>query len=402
MLPILLIAVILIGKEKVLMAPELSEDPILYLSSETDLMSPKDVVIRSRAEKVLAEMTLEEKVGQMFIVPPEAIDPDYAQYTYEGVKKTGGTVVMNDTFRKNLKHYAPGGILLFSPNIATPEQTTQLIADMQKESGIPLFVAVDEEGGAVARISGKKSFGIPDLPTASHVGDENEAFVRGQYIGTYLKEYGFNCDFAPVADLNTNPSNRVIGSRAFGKDPEKVGNLVASEIKGFQQTGIITATKHFPGHGDTRGDTHNSAVYVTKNWQELLECEIIPFKKAMEAGTDMIMVAHISAEEVTHDGVPASLSRTMITGKLRNELGFNGVVVTDSMEMGAIYENYTSAEAAIMTIEAGADIVLMPPDYILAYDGLLEAVRSGRIQEARIDESVLRILELKDKYGLLE
>ena len=345
-------------------------------------------------------MTLEEKVGQMFIVPPEALDPDYTKYPVKG-QKVRGTAVMNESFSANIRKYAPGGVLLFSPNIVDPEQTRQLISDMQKESKLPLFIAVDEEGGAVARISGKSSFGIPDLPTASKVADENEAYERGEYIGTYLKEYGFNCNFAPVADLNTNPSNRVIGSRAFGKDPEKVGNLVASEIKGFQKTDIITATKHFPGHGDTRGDTHNSAVYVTKTWEELLECEIVPFKKAMEAGTDMIMVAHISAEEVTHDGIPASLSRTMITGKLRNELGFDGVVVTDSMEMGAIYDNFTSEEATIMTIEAGADIVLMPTDYISAYNELIAAVKSGRITEARIDESVLRILELKDKYGLL-
>lgn len=400
-LPLLFLTVILIGKEKILEAPELSANPILYMSPETELRSPGEIKIRSKAEKRLSEMTLEEKVGQMFIIPPEDIDQDYSKYPYNG-KKTGGTAVMNDSFREKLKYYSPGGILLFSPNIVDPEQTTQLIRDMQKESSVPMFIAVDEEGGAVARISGKKAFDIPDLPNAEQVKDEDEAYERGRYIGSYLKKYGFNCDFAPVADLNTNPSNRVIGKRAFGKDPEKVGDLVASEIRGFQQNSIITATKHFPGHGDTRGDTHNSAVYVTKNWQELLDCEIIPFQRAMEAGTDMIMVAHISAEEVTHDGVPASLSRTMITGKLRNELGFQGVVVTDSMEMGAIYGNYTSVEAAIMTIEAGADIVLMPPDFVAAYNGLLDAVQTGRIPEARIDESVLRILELKEKYGLLE
>ncbi len=357
--------------------------------------------MKSRAEKLLGEMTLEEKVGQMFIIQPEALDPDFREYTIPE-QKEGGTVMMNDTFRDKMKFYNPGGILLFSPNIVTPEQTEKLIRDMQKESRIPLFISVDEEGGAVARISGKKSFGIPDLSTASEVADEKEAYERGDYIGSYLKKYGFNCNFAPVADLNTNPANRVIGARAFGKDPDKVGSLVASEIEGFQKHQIITATKHFPGHGDTRGDTHHSTVYVTKNWQELLDCEIIPFQKAMEAGTDMIMVAHISAENVTQDGLPASLSKEMITGKLRGDLGFQGVVVTDSMEMGAIESNYDSAEASIMTIEAGADIVLMPQDYVAAYNGLLAAVQTGRIPVTRIDESVLRILNLKEKYGLLD
>ena len=310
--------------------------------------------------------------------------------------------MMNKSFKDRLEFYKPGGILLFSPNLVNPQQTLKLIQDMQKASDIPMFIAVDEEGGAVARISGKESFGIPDLSTASEVVDDKEAFDRGKYIGTYLNGFGFNCNFAPVADLNTNPANRVIGSRAFGKDPEKVGNLVASELKGFQETGIITATKHFPGHGDTKGDTHNSAVYITKDWQELLSCEIIPFKKAMDAGTDMVMVAHISADKVTNDGLPASLSREMITGKLRNELGFQGVVVTDSMEMGAIYSHYDSADASIMTIEAGSDIVLLPIDYVSAYNGLLAAVKTNRISEKRIDESVMRILQLKEKYGLLD
>ena len=396
----LFVAVLLIGGEKILEAPELSEDPILYLPSEADMKSPLEVKLRSRAEKILDQMTLEQKVGQMFIIQPEALDQDYAENSYPG-QSGKGTAEMSESFRDRLHFYSPGGILLFSPNIVTPEQTTELISAMQKESRIPLFVAVDEEGGAVARISGKKSFGIPDLSTASQVADEKEAYERGEYIGTYLRKYGFNTNFAPVADLNTNPANRVIGARAFGKDPEKVGSLVASEIKGFQQTETITATKHFPGHGDTSGDTHNSAVYVTKTWPELLECEIIPFQRAMEAGTDMIMVAHISAENVTKDGVPASLSYEMITGKLRKELGFQGVVVTDSMEMGAIEDNYTSAESTILTIQAGADIVLMPQDYVSAYNGLLAAVQTGRISEERINESVLRILDLKDRYGML-
>lgn len=400
-MPLLLLTALFLQNGNALEAPELSKNPILYLSRETGMESPQGVKLKSRAEKLLSQMSLEEKVGQMFIVHPEALDPDYQEYTIPE-QKDGGTVMMNDSFKEKMQFYNPGGILLFSANIVTPEQTTKLISDMQKVSDIPLFIAVDEEGGSVARISGKKAFDIPDLCNAEDVADAKEAFDRGEYIGSYLKKYGFNCNFAPVADLNTNPANRVIGKRAFGKNPVMVGSLVANEIRGMQEHNIITATKHFPGHGDTRGDTHRSTVYVTKNWEELLECEIIPFQKAMNAGTDMIMVAHISAENVTHDGLPASLSRTMITGKLREELGFNGVIVTDSMEMGAIESIYDSAEASIMTILAGSDIVLLPPDYVSAYNGLLAAVQTGRIPESRIDESVLRILQLKEKYGLLD
>ena len=381
-------------------APEISENPVLYRKAEMDMESPTGVVVKTRAQKKLESMSLEEKIGQMFVVPPEALDRDYRGTTYNG-KRVQGTVVMSDSLRDKLKFYAPGGIILFSYNIIDPDQTTALLKDLQRESKIPLLIAVDEEGGLVSRISGKASFGIPDLPDADEVSDETEAFNRGAYIGAYMMQYGFNCNLAPVADVNSNPSNRVIGSRAFGKDPTIVGGLVASEIDGLRRSGVITTAKHFPGHGDTSGDTHHSTVYVTKNWAELLAGEIIPFKMAIKADVDMIMVAHISAENVTTDGLPASLSNQLITGKLRKELGFEGVVITDSMEMGAIADYYTPAEATILAVEAGNDIVLMPDDYVEAYNGLLAAVQTGKISEARINESVLRILTLKDKHGLL-
>ena len=399
-LPLLLVAAILIGTDKKPDTAEVIENPILRVAAETELASPKDVVVKTRAERLLDSMTLEEKVGQMFMVPPEEMDQEYRGTKYNG-KKVQGTVQMSDSLKENLHKFTPGGIILFSYNIIDPEQTTALLQDLQKESELPLLIAVDEEGGLVARISGKSSFGIPDLPDADEVVDETEAFSRGNYIGSYMNKYGFNTNLAPVADVNSNPRNRVIGSRAFGKDPSMVGSLVVSEIKGLQGTKTITTAKHFPGHGDTNGDTHHSTVYVTKTWEELLEGEIIPFQMAVDAGVDMIMVAHISAENVTTDGLPASLSYEMITEKLRNEMGFDGVVITDSMEMGAIADYYTPAEAAILAVTAGNDIVLMPDDFEEAYTGLLEAVRTGKISETRINESVLRILELKDRYGLL-
>ncbi|MBR0145785.1 MAG: glycoside hydrolase family 3 protein [Eubacterium sp.] len=399
--PIVMIAALLIGKETILEAPEMPENPVLYREAEYLLESPKNVIIRTKAEKVLDSMTLEEKIGQMFVIPPEALDTEYRGTRYNG-KKVKGTVVMSDTLRDRIRYYTPGGFILFSYNIIDPDQTTELLKEMQAESKIPLLIAVDEEGGLVARISGKESFGIPDLPDADEVTDETEAYNRGAYIGAYMMQYGFNCNLAPVADVNSNPSNRVIGSRAFGKDPTIVGGLVASEIDGLKHSGVISTAKHFPGHGDTSGDTHHSTVYVTKNWNELLEAEIVPFRMAMDAEVDMIMVAHISAEKVTTDGYPASLSREMITGKLRNELGFEGVVITDSLEMGAITGQYTSAEAAILAVEAGNDIILMPEDYVEAHNGLLAAVQTGKISEERINESVLRILTMKDRHGLLK
>ena len=376
------------------------ENPILRVKAEAELKSPKTVAVKTKAEKMLESMTLEEKVGQMFVIPPEALDHDYRGTTYNG-QKVKGTVRMSDSLRDGIKFYAPGGFIFFSYNIIDPDQTTELLRGMQKESRLPLLMAVDEEGGLVSRISGKESFGIPELPDADEVMDGTEAYNRGAYIGAYMMQYGFNCNLAPVADVNSNPRNRVIGSRAFGKDPTIVGGLVTSEIYGLKHSGVISTAKHFPGHGDTSGDTHHSTVYVTKTWSELLEGEIVPFRMAMDAGVDMIMVAHISAENVTTDGYPASLSDQMINGKLRNELGFQGVVITDSMEMGAITGQYSSAEAAIQAVLAGNDIILMPEDYVEAHNGLLAAVQTGKIPEERIDESVLRILTLKEEHGLL-
>ena len=399
-LPLLLAAALFLGTGTAPDVAEEVENPILRVSRETDLASPKGVDVRSEAERYLDSMSLEEKVGQMFIIPPEKLDQEYRGTTYNG-QKVKGTVAMSRSLGDGIKAYAPGGIILFSYNIIDPEQTTALLQELQKKSKLPLLIAVDEEGGLVSRISGKKSFGIPDLPDADEVSDETEAYGRGIYIGSYMNRYGFNTNLAPVADVNSNPRNRVIGSRAFGKDPTMVGGLVVSEIKGLQETGTISTAKHFPGHGDTNGDTHHTTVYVTKTWSELLEGEIIPFRMAIDAGVDMIMVAHISAEKVTSDGLPASLSHEMITGKLRNELGFDGVVITDSMEMGAIADHYTSAEATVLAVQAGNDIVLMPDDYEEAYKGLLAAVKDGTIPESRIDESVLRILKLKEKYGML-
>lgn len=232
-------------------------------------------------------------------------------------------------------------------------------------------------------------------------GKASKAKDVGYTIGKYLKKYEFNLDFAPVADINTNKKNIVIGKRAFGSTPSLVSKMVDAEIKGFHKAKIMACVKHFPGHGDTKGDTHTGYVSIKKNWNALKKCEIVPFKKAFSSATDMVMVAHITANKVSKDKLPASLSYNMITKKLRKELKYNGVVITDSMEMGAVADNYTSAESAVMAIKAGADIVLMPYDFKAAYNAVLKAVKSGKISEKRLNESVLRILKLKKKYGLI-
>lgn len=354
-------------------------------------------------EKILKSMTIEEKVGQLFIVRPETLDSKYTKKQAANTKKYAVTKI-NKNITKSLKKYKVGGIVMFSKNIKNPKQITKLNKELQKNSKRKLFICVDEEGGSVARIANNKNFKVkkyPDMQKIGKSGKTSKAKDVGYTIGKYLKKYEFNLDFAPVADVNTNPKNIVIGKRAFGSSPSLVSKMVDAEIKGFHKAEIMACVKHFPGHGDTKGDTHTGYVSIKKNWNALKKCEIVPFKKAFSSSTDMVMVAHITANKVSKDKLPASLSYNMITKKLRKELKYNGVVITDSMEMGAIADNYTSAESAVMAIKAGADVVLMPYDFKAAYNAVLKAVKSGKISEKRLNESVLRILKLKKKYGLI-
>ena len=359
---------------------------------------------QSAAEKALSSMGTDEKIGQLFIVRPDALSPSLTSEQINDAANYGVTALtqeMTDT----LKAYPAGGIAVFGKNITSPQQLKEFVSALNAASETPLFMGIDEEGGTVSRIANAKGFDVPKYESMEKIGatgDTKNAGDAGCAIGSYLKDYGFNLDFAPVADMNTNPDNVVIGARAFGSEPGLVAGMVSAEIDGLHEAGVMTCAKHFPGHGDTTGDTHDGYVSVKKTWDELLDCEIIPFTAAMDAGTDMIMAAHITAVNVTGDGLPASLSKVMITDKLRGELGYKGVVITDAMAMGAITKDYSSADAAVKAILAGADIVLMPEDYKAAFESVRKAVESGTISSQRLDESVLRILELKERYGLLK
>jgi beta-N-acetylhexosaminidase len=358
----------------------------------------------TKAEKILAGMTLKEKICQLFIIRPEALQIDVSAGRTDPSAKNG-VKELSGIMKNALKAYPVGGIAFFGQNISAPEQLTSFISAMQYNSKIALFTAVDEEGGSVARIANSPNFNVTrfdDMQTIGNSGDPENARNVGVTIGTYLKGYGFNLNFAPVSDVNTNPDNIVIGKRAFGSDPHLVANMIASEIDGLHDAGVMSCVKHFPGHGDTKGDTHNGFVSTEKTWDELKECELIPFIRAVEASVDMVMAAHITLPNITSDGLPSSISYEVITEKLRNELNYQGVVITDAMEMGAITQKYSSGEGAVKAVSAGADIILMPLDFAEAYNGVYEAVSDGTISEKRIDESVLRILKLKEKYGLLK
>ena len=344
----------------------------------------------------ISKMSIREKVGQMFFVRPEALDTsihwnEYAElpdYKLQHVNKT--ILAVN-------KDYPVGGMILYAHNIVDEEQLGEFIAEIRTLNGSPLL-AIDEEGGRIARIANNENFDVPKYESMAAIaesGDPNEAYKAAFTIGSYVKKYGFDIDYAPVADVNTNPENIIIGARAFSDDPETAAEFVVSYLNGLDSAGVIGTLKHFPGHGDVKTDTHSGYAETNKTWEEMLECEMIPFKAGIEAGAQMIMTAHIAAPKVTGDDLPATLSSVILQDKLRGELGFKGIIVTDAMDMGAITTQFGNAEAAIKSIQAGVDVVLCSKDFTQVFDAVVNAVEKGNIKETRIDESVKRILALK-------
>lgn len=365
-------------------------------STEKFIFNDDETVVRTTKD-VLGKMSLREKVGQLFIVRPEALAENSNAETAPATDRVDDAVI------SRIEEYPVGGIALFSRNITSAEQLPMFISDLQSSSKYPLFIAVDEEGGRVARIANSDFFNVASYKSMEDIGKSGDASKSeevGRQIGSYLKELGFNLDFAPVADTNTNPQNIVIGDRSYGSDPALVARMVSAQLDGMHDSGIMGTLKHFPGHGDTKDDTHSGYVSIEKTWDELKECELVPFITALPKA-DMVMVSHITAVNVTSDKLPTSMSETMITGKLRNELGYDGVIITDAMAMGAVADNYTSAEAAVTAVKAGVDIVLMPQNLDEAFNGVMNAVTDGEISMERLDESVLRILKMKAKYKLI-
>ena len=363
----------------------------------TDSSETEDVnggAADSDIEEMLGDMTLEEKVCQLFMVTPEAL-------TGVGTVTQAGTAT-----QEAVNAYPVGGVIYFSQNLQDPDQTRTMLENTQRyameRTGIPIFLSVDEEGGQVARVGSNPTFGVEKIGNMSDVGsrgDTQEAYEIGSTIGTYLSDLGFNMDAAPDTDVLTNPENQVVKYRSFGSDPELVARMAAAELKGLNDQGIIGMYKHFPGHGGTTADSHEGYAYVDDTLEELKSGAFIPFQDGIDNGIQVIMVSHISCPNVTGDNTPATLSEMMITDILRGEMGFDGMVITDALNMGAITAQYSSSEAAVAALNAGADMLLMPEDFQSAYKGVLSAVESGTVSEERIDESVRRILEVKVSLG---
>ncbi len=373
--------------EKITMAAVLFLIAACFLKSDSgaeELMAKGD-----RADRIIAAMTNEEKAAQLFMVTPEALT---------GV----GTVTAAGSQTAACYQEIPvGGLIYMQGNIQSYSQTQDMLKSMKAISleriGLPVFMAADEEGGSVLRIGGRIE-GIPCIQDMYSLGtgqEPQDAYDAGQTIAGYMKELGFNVDLAPVADVWTNPSNTVIGDRSFSSDPSIAAVMVGAEVRGLQENGISATLKHFPGHGDTAQDSHTGSAVSYKTAEELRNCELMPFRAGIDAGADFVMTGHISLPNVTGDDVPATLSHMITTELLREEMGYDGIIITDAMNMGAITGRWSSGDAAVRAILAGADIVLAPADFSTAYHAVLDAVSNGTISMERVDESLRRIISLK-------
>ena len=416
-----------------------------------------DGAVKKLIKKHVKSMSLEDKVSGLFIITPEALTgygavTEAGEVTKEALEDTpvagliyfSGNIESRDQFSRMLENTEEWGSINLQAesaedSISGKDRAGKASADSGKSSGkeeapsdtgktgdaakassdskengasekskdevqtihIPIFLASDEEGGLVARIE-DSGIGVPYVGPMGEVGasgDPAAAFEAGSTIGGYLHELGINLDFAPDADVLIDPYNQTIGNRSFGTDPFLCGQMVGRFIDGLHDQGVASCIKHFPGLGDTETDTHTGGAWSSRTIEDYRGAEFVSFQGGIEAGTDMVMVSHLSNTALTGSDLPASLNKVVMTDILRDELKFEGVIVTDSLQMGAVTERFDSAEAAVTALEAGADILLMPIDFQAARQGILDAVESGRISEKRIDQSLRRILMTRYRTG---
>ncbi|WP_114569731.1 beta-N-acetylhexosaminidase [Exiguobacterium flavidum] len=338
------------------------------------------------AEEALSRMDQEEKIEQLL---------------YVGVDGTKLTPEDTEMIRNGV-----GGVLVLGGNVSDERQLKQLVNAIHQanEAPFPLFVGVDEEGGRVTRLPAP----IPKFPAAAVVGaknDERLAYDIGSGLATTTSHFGFNMDFAPVLDVNSNPGNPIIGDRALSSDPEAVARLGIAWMRGLAEADVVPVVKHFPGHGDTTVDSHVSLPKISKSRKQIEEMELVPFRKAISAGADVVMVAHI-LYPVLDPEKPSSLSKKIVGGLLRDDLGFDGVVITDDLAMGAISESYGTEEAALTSLLAGTDMVMFSNASSESRESLIhsikESVENGELPASELDEKVLRIIRVKQKYDLTE
>ncbi|MFH9829272.1 glycoside hydrolase family 3 protein [Streptomyces bobili] len=357
-----------------------------------------------RLRALISRMTLEEKVGQVFVTrvyghsatAPDQADAE-ANLAELGVR----------TAAELIARYRVGGIIYFTwaHNTRDPLQIADLSNGLQRASlgqprGLPVLVSTDQEHGIVARV-GEPATLFPGAMAIGAGGSRADARTLGRVAGGELRAMGVRQDYSPVVDVNVNPANPVIGVRSFGADPEAVAELAAAEIRGYRAAGVAATAKHFPGHGDTAVDSHYGFPVITHTREVWEKLDAVPFRAAIAADVDSIMTAHILVPALDDSGDPATLSRPVVTGLLREKLGYDGVVVTDALDMAGVRTKYGDDRVPVLALKAGVDQLLNPPKLDVAWNAVLGAVRDGELTEARLEESVLRILRLKDRLGLL-
>ncbi|AJE85396.1 MULTISPECIES: glycoside hydrolase family 3 protein [Streptomyces] len=353
--------------------------------------------------RLLSRMSLEQKVGQLFVMRVyghSATAPDQADID-ANLKEIGVR-----TAAELISTYHVGGIIYFTwaHNTRDPHQIAALSNGIQKAGlsrpgGLPLLISTDQEHGIVCRI-GKPATLLPGAMALGASGSRSGARAAARIAGAELRALGVRQNYAPDADVNVNPANPVIGVRSFGSEPKAVAGLVAAQVKGYQGAGVASTAKHFPGHGDTETDSHYGFPVIEHSVAEWNALDAPPFKAAIAAGIDSVMTAHIMVPALDPSEDPATLSRPILTGILREQLGYDGVVVTDSLGMEGVRTKYGDDRVPVLALKAGVDQLLNPPDLKVAWNAVLKAVREGELTEARLDESILRILRLKAKLGL--
>lgn len=347
-----------------------------------------------KAQTVLASMTQDEKLWQLFFVTPEALT------------NVNTATVAGETTKNALQTYPVGGIIYFAKNLETREQAAAMLANTQSYSEIPLFLGTDEEGGTVSRIGANEALGgtkVADMRSYGQSADPAKVYDAGQTLAANLTGLGFNMDFAPDCDVVTG-ADSVIGSRSFSSDPELCASLAGVIVKSLRASGVVSCLKHFPGYGSATVDDHNGTSIIEKSLEELQATDLVPFQSIIssEDSAPFVMVTHLSYPNIVGDDTPADLSSVIVTDLLREKLGFRNVIITDSHAMASITDRYSAGEAAIKALAAGCDMILMPDDLQAAFDAVKAAVADGTLTQARIDESVLRILTVKAEFGILQ
>ena len=333
--------------------------------------------ILTKVNKLMDKMSIEEKIAQMLVVY-------YAKDT------------VDDNLKKSIKSTPFGGFILTRDNITTYDKTLKFVKDLQNNSSIPMIISIDEEGGNVQRleyINDKKVTHIPYMYELGKTNDISLAYDTAKVMAEELRTIGVNVTYAPVLDVYSNPNNPVIGKRSFSENTNIVSNMALSFSKGLEENKVISTFKHFPGHGDTDTDSHISLPIINKTYEELKETELIPFQKAIDSGAKIIMIGHIALPKIVGDNTPSSLSKKIVTNILKKDMHYDGLVITDALNMGALTNNYTDEEIYIKTIEAGVDLLLMP-------NGSKKAIEiiKKKVSEDRINESVRKILLFKYNY----